>query len=206
MIQQATNITEISQKCFIAEGSNQAFEDIQPFKLVDQTLAHIQKLGGGNFVRITGVSRWYRSPAFPSGSGPDYINGVIAAETRLPARDLLDGLHSIEQRFGRARTNRWAARTLDLDLIDYAGRVHPDLDGYRNWADATPQKQQSEAPDGLILPHPRLQDRGFVLLPLRDVSPAWCHPVSGATVDQLIDNLPDAALAGLEVVEPAKSP
>ncbi len=200
MVQQAQNIAEKGAKCVIAVGSNQAFEYIQPFELVDTTLAHVQKLGGGESLRITQCSRWYRSPAFPAGSGPDYVNGVVSAVTTLSPSDLLAELHRIEHDFGRARKTRWGARTLDLDLIDYAGRILPDLRSYQVWADALPETQRSEAPQELILPHPRLQDRGFVLVPLRDVLPDWCHPVTGQDIDRLIAELPDEALAGLRVL------
>jgi 2-amino-4-hydroxy-6-hydroxymethyldihydropteridine diphosphokinase len=181
-------------------GSNQPFEDIQPFELVEQTLAHVGKLGGGKLLRITGTSRWYRSPAFPAGSGPDYVNGVISVVTELSPEALLEGLHSIETELGRQRNTRWGARTLDLDLIDFAGRIVPDLDHYRIWAEASPRKQQTEAPDRLILPHPRMQDRAFVLVPLRDVAPDWHHPVSGLSVDALIAALPPEDVAVLRIL------
>jgi 2-amino-4-hydroxy-6-hydroxymethyldihydropteridine diphosphokinase len=80
-------------------------------------------------------------------------------------------LHATETSFGRTRSARNAARTLDVDLLDYNGRVE----------DGSP-----------MLPHPRLDVRNFVLIPLRDVAPDWRHPVTGRLVDALIGALPEA--------------
>jgi 2-amino-4-hydroxy-6-hydroxymethyldihydropteridine diphosphokinase len=82
---------------------------------------------------------------------------------------LLQCLHAIEASFGRKREERNAPRTLDLDLIDFDGRIRDD------------------AP---ILPHPRVAERGFVLVPLADIAPDWRHPVSGLSIRDLIDRLP----------------
>jgi 2-amino-4-hydroxy-6-hydroxymethyldihydropteridine diphosphokinase len=77
----------------------------------------------------------------------------------------------VEHRFGRVRRERWEARVLDIDLLDYRGLV-----------------SAGPAP---ILPHPAMAERAFVLLPLRDLVPGWRHPVSGLTVGELIAALPD---------------
>ena len=84
------------------------------------------------------------------------MNGVAVVETSLPPGDLLALLHEIERRFGRERREVNAARILDLDLIAYGDLVRTD------------------APP--LLPHPRLHERAFVLLPLADVAPDWRHP------------------------------
>jgi 2-amino-4-hydroxy-6-hydroxymethyldihydropteridine diphosphokinase len=89
---------------------------------------------------------------------------------------LLAALHGIEARFGRTRTRPNAPRTLDLDLIDYDGRI------------------ESGPPE---LPHPRAGLRAFVLLPLRNVAPQWTHPVSGQSVDGLIAAMPPSDIASV---------
>lgn len=122
-------------------------------------------------IRIADVSRWYSSAAVPPSGQPDFVNGVFAVKTGLDSVLLMSLLHEIESRFGRVRSVPNAARTLDLDLIDYDGEV----------------RTGSGSP---VLPHPRLADRAFVLLPLRDVAPDWHHPVSGLSVDDLIKRLP----------------
>ena len=104
-------------------------------------------------------------------SGPDYVNAVARLDTSLAPHALLDALQAIEQRFGRERPYRNAPRTLDLDILDYDRRV------------------ESGPPQ---LPHPRINSRAFVLIPLRDVAPDWRDPVSGKGVDDLIEALPRA--------------
>lgn len=100
---------------------------------------------------------------------PDYINACITIQTTLPPRQLLHQLLAIENQFGRVRKERWGARSLDLDLIFYSDRIIQSL--------------------GLTVPHPRLQERPFVLIPLMDVAPNWQHPVLYKTVAQLTEQL-----------------
>lgn len=115
--------------------------------------------------RLEAVSRWYETAPVPPSGQPDYVNGV-ARLARAPGGglnpgSLLAALQAIEARFGRRRAEANAARTLDLDLIDFDGLVR-------------------DAPDP-ILPHPRAHLRAFVLRPLLDVAPDWVHPASGRT-------------------------
>jgi 2-amino-4-hydroxy-6-hydroxymethyldihydropteridine diphosphokinase len=101
---------------------------------------------------------------------PWFNNAVILASTDRLATETLAALHKVEAVFGRVRTVRNAARVLDLDLLDFGGEI--------------------VAEEGMSIPHPRLHERAFVLLPLRDVAPDYRHPVTGATIDHLIDSLP----------------
>ncbi|HEX7969738.1 MAG TPA: 2-amino-4-hydroxy-6-hydroxymethyldihydropteridine diphosphokinase, partial [Stellaceae bacterium] len=100
-------------------------------------------------VAVDKLSPWYRSAPVPADDQPWYVNGVAAVATRLAPAELLKLLHRVERRFGRVRQRRNEPRVLDLDLLDYDGLVQPG--GPR-----------------AILPHPRLHERAFVLLPLRD--------------------------------------
>lgn len=122
-------------------------------------------------LRIVARSRWFESPPDPPSDQPWYVNGVVAVETALSPPALLARMNAIEARFGRERTVRNAARTLDLDLIDYGGEVRP-------------------GPEPPLVPHPRLEGRAFVLRPLADVAPGWRHPVSGASLAELLARLP----------------
>lgn len=124
-------------------------------------------------ILVAASSSWYATAPIPKSEQPDFVNGVVRVVTTLDPPSLLLLLHRIEDDFGRVRVNRNEARVLDLDLIDYAGRV-----------------QSSEG--GPILPHPRAHERGFVLVPLREIAPRWRHPVTGAGIDALIRDLPDA--------------
>jgi len=121
-------------------------------------------------VKILRRSPFYESAPVPVSDQPWYVNGVAQVDTRLSPEELLALLHELERQFGRERRELNEARVMDLDLIAYGQRVR----------DAPPP----------ILPHPRMADRAFVLLPLRDIAPGWVHPVSGRTVEQLIARLP----------------
>jgi len=126
-------------------------------------------------VAIVKCSGWYRTAPVPPSDQPWYVNGVAVVETPLSPGDLLTFLQGLEHRFGRVRTIRDAPRMLDLDLLAYGDLI------------------RQERP---ILPHPRMRNRGFVLVPLGEVAPGWHHPVLGKTVEILIDELPVRALSG----------
>lgn len=117
-------------------------------------------------------SRWYASRPVPPSDQPWYVNGVVAVETALAPIALLEALLSIEAGFGRHRSVPNAARTLDLDLLDYDG--------------------MQCAGERLVLPHPRLHERRFVLAPLAEIVPGWRHPRSGSTAAELLAALPAA--------------
>ncbi len=146
----------------------------------------------GPEIEICAVSRFFSTPCFPAGAGPDYVNAAARIRTSSTAPALLERLHDVEKRFGRERRERWGARTLDIDLLDYDGRICPDPETQARWRDLPPEAQRLQAPTELILPHPRMQERAFVLIPLLDVAPGWIHPVSGRTVRQMVDALPEA--------------
>jgi 2-amino-4-hydroxy-6-hydroxymethyldihydropteridine diphosphokinase len=146
---------------------------------------------------IAAQSPLYRTPCFPVGAGPDYVNAAIRLDLDASPAPLLAALHAIEADHGRARAQRWGMRTLDLDLLAMGDRVLPDPATHAAWRALPADEQRLRAPDELILPHPRLQDRAFVLVPLADVAPDWVHPVLGLTVTALRDRLPPADLAAV---------
>ncbi|MFV0359491.1 2-amino-4-hydroxy-6-hydroxymethyldihydropteridine diphosphokinase [Tropicimonas sp.] len=146
---------------------------------------------------VVSRSRLFATPCMPAGAGPDYVNAAALITSSLPAAGLLDRLHRIEARFERRRDTRWGARTLDIDLLDHGGQIAPDLKTWWTWHDLPLEMQMVQAPDRPILPHPRIQDRAFALLPLADVAPGWRHPVLGLSVAQMRARLTAGALSGI---------
>lgn len=191
MVLQHQNARKDLTKCLIALGSNLSNEIGASVKIVEAAIDDLSSIG----LFPVETSRFFRTPAFPVGAGPDFVNAVVYCETALSASAVLDGLHKVEQRLGRTREKRWEARVIDLDLIDFSGVILPDIATYSQWCDLPVKMQMERAPEQIILPHPRIQDRLFVLIPLRDVVPSWRHPVSGATLDQMIGAFGEKDLA-----------
>ena len=119
-------------------------------------------------ITLTSRSSWYRTE--PVGlPQPDYLNGCALLKVELNPQELLEILLATERKFKRVRKERWGARILDLDIILYDDLV---LD--------TPSLQ---------VPHPRMQERAFVLMPLAEIAPSLLEPVSGKTITQLLKEL-----------------
>ena len=142
-------------------------------------------------------SAFYATPAFPAGAGPDFVNAAIRVQTDLDAPAIMAALHQIEADAGRERVVRWGQRTLDLDLIGLGNVVLPDAETHQYWRDLPLEVQAKTAPDQLIIPHPRVQDRSFVLVPLADVAPDWVHPELGLSVTQMRDARPNDEIASV---------
>lgn len=152
---------------FIALGANlPGPEGEEPLDTLQKALFCLEDEG----VQIQEVSPVYESPPWPPSDQPWYVNAVAKVETALGPEDLLKTLLKIEGRFGRLRAVKNAPRSLDLDIIDFKGKVHPNRE---EWQRAMAEK----AAHGFFLPHLRAHERDFVLKPLLDISPAWGHPV-----------------------------
>ena len=129
-------------------------------------LAQLPAIG----VTVVRQSRWYLSEPVPPSDQPWFVNGVAIVVTAQAPAALLARLLSLERRFGRRRGARNAARPLDLDLLDYHGRECVS--------------------ERLILPHPRLHERRFVLAPLVEIAADWRHPQLRLTAAELLARLP----------------
>jgi 2-amino-4-hydroxy-6-hydroxymethyldihydropteridine diphosphokinase len=172
----------------VAFGANLPFDGCSPA----ETLLKATEVLSGEGLTLLGLSRLFSTPCFPAGAGPDYVNAaaVFQSDCEDDFASILARLHVVEARFGRERAQRWGMRTLDIDLLAMGDSVLPDPETQDRWRLLPPEDQIRATPDQLILPHPRLQDRAFVLVPLADVAPDWVHPRTGLSVRQMLAALP----------------
>jgi 2-amino-4-hydroxy-6-hydroxymethyldihydropteridine diphosphokinase len=146
-----------------------------------QALTELEKLS----VRIVRYSRIYRTQPYGLANQPDFTNAVALVQTSRTPAALLTLLKRIEAIAGRRSSRRWGPRPLDLDILDYNRRI-------LNWSKGNKQVFKCGT-QTLILPHPGVAMRPFVLKPLLDVAPYWHHPVSGLSAAQLMKRLAFAA-------------
>lgn len=185
----------------IGLGANLPFENQPP----ETTIIGALKALAVHGLPVFRASRLFQTPCFPAGAGPDYLNAAACLTLRhsMTAAEVLVILHRVEAEFGRARQRRWAGRTLDIDLLAIGDSVLPDTRTQMHWRNLALADQLRLAPDGLILPHPRLQERAFVLVPLAEVAPDWVHPLLGLTVLQMLALRPHDEIAAVRPVSRA---
>ncbi|MBE9184105.1 2-amino-4-hydroxy-6-hydroxymethyldihydropteridine diphosphokinase [Microcoleus sp. LEGE 07076] len=160
-----------STKCAIALGSNLG-DSLATLKSAIATLNNTPE------ITVKSHSSWYQTaPVGPP--QPDYINACAILEVALEPQQLLAALLAIEIKFNRIRREKWGPRTLDLDLLLYDNLI-------------------LETPT-LTLPHPRMLERAFVLVPLAEIAPDWVHPVTKSAIDQLVQKVNCSGVAKMKM-------
>ena len=133
-------------------------------------------------IKILKSSSNYMSESWPDNSMPNYINIIIKIKTSLAPLELLKVCNLIESKLGRIRIKKNSPRTCDIDIIDYNNEI---------------LRSQN---DKLILPHPRMSKRNFVLLPLFEIDKSWKHPKSKINIVKLINSLPIKDLRSIKQI------
>ena len=162
-------MTNNHRKVLIGLGSNKSWHHQMPTEVIRSAAKALSILGDQSQ-----LSPLYSSPAWPDPRQPSYVNAVLSLQSTQEPEALLAALLAVEAGYGRTRSTdpelRYAPRTLDCDLLAVG--------------------EERRATQSLLLPHPRLGERDFVLMPLRDVASDWRHPETGQDVDQMIASLP----------------
>lgn len=164
----------------LALGANLSSRWGEPPATFARAVEILQKSGFG----VSRASSLYRTKAVGPGLQETYYNAVIAGESALPPAALLRLAKRIERDAGRRRGRLWGPRPLDIDLIDYKG-VRLCKEG------------RVRVPGQLILPHPELHRRMFVLAPLAEALPTWRHPILALAATDLMKRLPASARGGI---------
>ena len=150
---------------YVALGANVPSLAGPPAITLRGALAEMPRRG----MQVVAVSPFYQTAAWPNPADPPFVNAMAEIRSKLGPGDILRALLAIEKAFGRVRKTKWEPRSLDLDLIDYGGLLTDDPE--------------------LMLPHPLLHERAFVLRPLADIAPGWRHPDTGAPIAELLKNV-----------------
>ena len=158
----SVRITRGWHTCYVALGSNLGDSE----KLLQEA---VEKMKTESRIRVKQVSSFIHTAPYGVIDQPEFLNGVVCLETLFSPHELLDYLHGLEKEAGRERKQHWGPRTLDLDILFYDDSViyEPDL----------------------IIPHIDLENRTFVLEPMCELNPYFCHPLSGKPMRMLLEDL-----------------
>ncbi len=172
-----------SSHLLLALGANVRGRCGAPLETLRWAIKELARVGLFS-VRVS--SAWSCAP-FGRLAQPRFVNAVVLTRSTLPPREILSILRLLENRAGRRRGRVWGPRALDIDVLDHGGRpLRPVGMGGRAKGAAAHAWQRK----GLVLPHPGMPERPFVLLPLAEIWPEWRHPVLGRSARQLLHDLP----------------
>ncbi len=160
---------------FIAIGSNKGNRKLN----IELAKFKLQK----DSIKIIKSSSNYETPSWPDPSKPKFINIVIKIKTILSPKELLNVCQKIELELGRKRFKKNEPRTCDIDIIDYDQKIIKTNDLFN-----------------LTIPHPSIQERNFVLLPLFEISKSWKHPLNKVNIVKLISFLREEDLRGIKQI------
>jgi len=150
-------------KIYLLLGSNQG----DPKKKLLEAYKHIEQ----NIGALTRKSHFYKTAPWGNKDQPDFLNQVIIVNSKLPAAEVMKAILTIEEKMGRVRTIKNAPRIIDIDILFFdKAIIHNNI---------------------LSVPHPSIQDRRFVLVPLNELSPNFIHPVFHQTIHSLLEKCRD---------------
>lgn len=152
-------------RVFLGLGSNVGERE----KFLSRAVARLKKVQS---IKLVWASSVYETDAVGKTDQPRFLNAVLEIETALEPRELFAEVKSIEQQVGRTESERWGPREIDIDILLYDGLVFSD--------------------DVVTVPHPELERRKFVLVPLKEIAPDLVHPVNGMTMEELVAACKDA--------------
>ena len=170
-------------KYYIALGSNLETENMNRLEILNKALEYFPMFS----ISLVKVSSFWESKSYPNNNQPNFINAVSEVQSILNPYQTLCSLKKIEIILGRKVNCRWGSRVLDLDILASGSLILPNLLIFNKWLKMPLEKQIQNQPNQLILPHPRIQDRLFVLKPLSEIDPSWIHPVLNKKPYELID-------------------
>ena len=170
-------------KYHIALGSNLETENMNRLEILNKALEYFPMFS----ISLVKVSSFWESKSYPNKNQPNFINAVSEVQSILNPHQTLCSLKKIEIILGRKVNSRWGSRVLDLDILASGSLILPNLRIFNRWLKMPLQHQIQNQPNQLILPHPRIQDRLFVLKPLSEIDPKWIHPVLNKKPYELID-------------------
>ena len=156
---------------YVGIGSNLSSSFGDRFKNIDLAISFLKDKN----INLVYKSSFYESVAYPNKNDPKFVNIVISVETSLKSVDLMKSLLSVEEKLGRKRFKKNDPRTCDIDIIDFHGKIiNKKIDNFE-----------------LNIPHQKMNERNFVLYPLKEIYPDWKHPKTNETISSLLHKLVD---------------